>query len=172
MRTIAPATELEVRAVEALKAVLGEVSVIKLREIRRQSPRRGHATDLVARVDVFGHSLMLACDVKPYAHPRYLRASLRQLQEESLRHPGTTPILIAPSLSPEAREMCKENKAGFIDLEGNARLSLGDVFIVKSSVPRTASQLPAQCAEQTEQAIAPGSIHNVASEPMQPAMMA
>jgi hypothetical protein len=46
----------------------------------------------------------------------------------------TTPVLIAPYLSPEAQTLCKERDAGFLDLEGNARLSPGEVFIGKRSM--------------------------------------
>jgi hypothetical protein len=48
------------------------------------------------------------------------------------------PVLIAPRLSPEAQALCKENQVGFLDLEGNARLTVGDFFIVMRSLPRSA----------------------------------
>jgi hypothetical protein len=160
MRTVTPVNELEARAVEALTAVLGDVSVIKLREIQHKTPRRGCAAEIVAHVDVFGHSHLLACDVKPYASPRSLRAALRQLhQEVAQRASGATPVLIAPYLSAEAQELCKESKAGFIDLEGNARLSLGDVFIAKRSMPRTSiGQQPAS-GITSSRSIRPDEVH-------------
>ncbi len=174
MKTVAPANELEARAVEALTAVLGQVSVIKLKEIRHKSPRRGRAAELVADVDVFGHSHLLACEVKPYASPRYLRAALRQLHEETAeRAGGATPVLIAPYLSPEAQELCKESKAGFIDLEGNARLSLGEVFIVKRSMPcRTATRPSAGQTEQHTPDITADSPPELPARPVQPALVA
>ncbi len=174
MKTVAPANELEARAVEALTAVLGQVSVIKLKEIRHESARRGRAAELVAHVDVFGHSHLLACEVKPYASPRHLRAALRQLHEEAAQCAGgATPVLIAPYLSPEAQEMCKESKAGFIDLEGNARLSLGEVFIVKRSVPcRTANSASAGHIERPSPNVTANPVHELPAEPAQPALVA
>jgi hypothetical protein len=41
------------------------------------------------------------------------------------------PIFIAPYLSPEAQAVCRENKVGFLDLLGNARLVFDSVFIEK-----------------------------------------
>jgi hypothetical protein len=67
--------------------------------------------------------------------PSKVRASLRKLQECAAHLAGeTTLVLIAPYLSPEAQTLCKESHAGFLDLEGNARLSLGEVFIGKRSM--------------------------------------
>lgn len=114
--------ELELRATEALRTLLGQVSVIKLKEIRREKG------SVLADVDVLGHRHTLACEVKSNAQPENLRTALRNLNNAH-RKDATIPVVIAPYMSPEAQAMCKENQAGFIDLEGNARLAMGEVFI-------------------------------------------
>ncbi len=126
--------DLELRAIEALRALLGQVSVIKLKEIRREP--HGH---MLARVDVLGHSHMLACDIEPNDQPETLRAHLRELHDGARQYDGAaTPVLIAPYLSPEAQAVCKECDAGFLDLQGNARLALGEFFIGKRALsPRS-----------------------------------
>jgi len=173
MKTVSPESELEMRAVEALTAVLGQVSVIKLREIRHETPRRGRVAEMVAHVDVFGHSHLLACEVKPYASTRSLRTALRQLHEEAAqRASGATPVLIAPYFSPEAQELCQESKADFIDLEGNAHLSLGDVFIVKRSMPCTSSRRRPELVQQPAPDITPNSMRNIRTEELQAALIA
>lgn len=124
--------DLEARATEALRALLGQVSVIKLKEIRRapQGP-------MLARVDVLGKSHTLACQVDSSARPETLRDKLRALQDGAAKYDGAaTPVLIAPYFSPEAQSVCKENHAGFLDLEGNARLALGEIFIGKRALPQ------------------------------------
>jgi hypothetical protein len=132
MKTSDARQDLEVRAAAALKAVLAEVSTIKVKEIRHESPERG----LMAYVDVFGHRHTLACDVQTDGQPGHVRSALEELRRGAGRHAGDAmPVIIAPYLSPEAQELCKENKAGFLDLEGNARLALGEVFIVKRTLP-------------------------------------
>jgi hypothetical protein len=149
MRTSDAKHDLEVRAAAALKAVLAEVSTIKVREIRHQTPETGKDRGLTASVDVFGHHHTLTCGVQSDGQPGHVRSALEELR--SARLPGDAmPVIIAPYLSPEARAVCKENKAGFLDLEGNARLALGEVFIVKQTLPyrnntpRTASTWPAR----------------------------
>jgi hypothetical protein len=137
MRTDGTVNELEMRATEALKALLGEVSVVKLREIKCQPNVRGRVAEILAHVDVLGHSHTLACEINTDARPSKVRASLKKLQDSAAHVAGqATPVLIAPYLSPEAQALCKENCAGFLDLEGNARISLGEVFIGKRSLPQ------------------------------------
>ena len=125
MRTKSTTNDLELRAAEALRSLLAQVSVIKLKEIRHQS--KG---SVMADVEVLGHRHTLACEVKSTTQLGSLRTALRQLNSKPDQG-KTIPVLIAPYLSPEAQAMCKENQAGFLDLEGNARLAMGEVFIGK-----------------------------------------
>jgi hypothetical protein len=130
-----PMDDLELRAIEALRALLGQVSVIKLKEIRREP----HGP-MLARVDVLGHSHTLACDIEPNDQPDTLRAHLRELHDGTRQYDGAaTPVLIAPYLSPEAQAVCKECDAGFLDLQGNARLALGEFFIGKRALTSRSS---------------------------------
>jgi hypothetical protein len=136
MKTSEAKHDLETRAAAALKAVLAEVSTIKLREIRHQSPQTGQDRGLTAYVDVVGHHHTLACGVPCDGQPGHVRSALEELRQGAARMPGdATPVIIAPYLSPESQALCKESKAGFLDLEGNARLALGEVFIVKRTLP-------------------------------------
>ena len=143
MNTVTASTEFETRATEALKALLGRVSAIKLRDLERVSRPRARFTAILAHIEVFGHSHILACEVDPYAEPDRLRSMLRELQVDSAPlNSDTTPVLIAPYLSPEAQAICKQSHVGFLDLEGNARLSVDEVFIGMHSLPRSATSQP------------------------------
>ena len=142
MKTSDAKQDLAVRAAAALKAVLAEVSTIKVREIRPASAERG----LTAYVDVFGQRHTLACDVQSDGQPGQVRSALEELRNgRADRASDAMPVIIAPYLSPEAQALCKESKMGFIDLEGNARLALGEVFIVKRTMPdqRSGTAVPA-----------------------------
>jgi hypothetical protein len=144
MKTDRAATEFEVRAGEALKALLDQVSAIKIKEMKHERAR-GRAAEIVAHIDVHGHSHTLACEVNCDTHPSKVRASLKKLQDCAAHFAGdATPVLIAPYLSPEVQALCKECRAGFLDLEGNARLTLGEVFIGKRSLH---AQQPVACSQ-------------------------
>ncbi len=145
MKTNTATTELEIRAAEALAAVLAQISGVKLKEMRREPASRGHIAGFWAWIDVFGHSHTLACEVRTNAEPSHLREALRDFHNGAPHLPGdATPVIIAPYLSPEAQAICKESDAGFLDLEGNARLAVGELFIGMRSLPcRATSRLSA-----------------------------
>ena len=124
------------RAVEELKVVLQQISAIKLKDIQVQSPGAGHKVDFLAQIDVLGHSHTLACKVKVCDRPGNVRMALDALHSYAMQRTGnTTPVLIAPVLSEEAQALCRENNACFLDLQGNARLMVDEVFIGKRSHP-------------------------------------
>jgi len=128
--------ELEVRAAEALRAVLGQVSAARLREIRRPLAGAPSAGAFTACVDVYGQPYTLECEVAINPHPVRLRTMLAKLCGcQAGGAVAATPVIIAPHLSAEAQALCRECEAGFLDFDGNARLSLGEVFILKRTIP-------------------------------------
>lgn len=143
--------ELEVRAAEALRATLRQVSTIEIKEMKVETRGAGREIGILVSVGVLGHDHTLACKVMPSGALDYVRRALRELHEDVTRLPGDTmPVFIAPYLEPEARELCRESKAGFVDLEENAHLMMGEVFISKRSISRRqplAEHAPAQAAE-------------------------
>lgn len=136
MRTHRSATEMEIRAAEALGALLHQVSSIKTRDIKFQSAGSHRPNKILADVEVLGHSHKLVCNVADEA-PGRVRKALHTLRTDvEKKAPGATPVLIAAHLSAQMRAMCEEHRVGFLDLEGNAHLVLDEVFICKRSVRR------------------------------------
>ena len=137
MNTGTVLTEFETRAAEALTALLGRVSAIKLRKLQCGSQPRSRFTAILAHIEVFGHSHILACEADPFGDTDQLRAMLREWRGDAASLAADlTPVLIVPHLSPETQAICKQSQIGFLDLEGNARLSVGEVFIGMRSLPR------------------------------------
>lgn len=125
--------ELETRAAAALMAALTEVSTVKVKEIRHET---GCDANLTVHVDVFGCRHVLACAVHSDGQPHNLVPAIQRLcGQEALQSAGPMPIVVAPYLSPEAQALCTQSGMGFVDLEGNARLALGEIFIVKRTLP-------------------------------------
>ncbi len=143
------------RAAEALNAVLHQVSQIKVKDIDIGVPRPYLKIDIVAHLDVHGHSHTLVCKVEASGRPEHVRMALDQMRDRAGELDGkSTLVFIAPSVSEEAQALCRENQAGFLDLEGNARIDLGEVFIGKRSWPqRPVRSAPASVATRDEQLI-------------------
>lgn len=138
MKSMIMSNELASRAKEALTAVLRQASTIELRGIEeRKTPDLSRQTEFVVQVCVLGRCKTLACKVTPNGEARTVSKSLREFEEDAARFPGDlVPVIIAPWLSQEARELCISSKTGFVDFEDNARLMLGDMFIGKRSLKR------------------------------------
>lgn len=139
LKVVGSVKDIEVRALEALRSVLGQVPAIKLKSITRES-RIDHAElDIVAKLSVAGRGHTLACEVKKNGQPRYVREGLLQLHS-NIAGLGrdVTPVLIAPFLSATAQEMCREQGVGFLDLEGNVRLAFDAVFIERAVASKPA----------------------------------
>jgi hypothetical protein len=145
--------EMHRRAAEALKLVLAQVSTIRLKEIRHDSAAGPSAGGFVAHVDVFGHSHLLACQVESNGQLVDLEKQVEELRDSAARlAPGATPVFIAPYLSPEAQAICKARASGFLDLEGNARIAVGEVFIGKRSVSSRKFERPTVLIAETFEA--------------------
>ncbi|UYC15579.1 type IV toxin-antitoxin system AbiEi family antitoxin [Xanthomonas campestris pv. phormiicola] len=105
--------------------------MIKVLEIEREMLTPDHRTiDIVARIEASGRLHTLFCEVKSSGQPRNVRLALLQLRHLMANQANeTTPVFIAPYLSPEAQALCLEQGVGYLDLEGNARLTFDSVFI-------------------------------------------
>jgi len=137
--------EMEARAAEALGALLHQVSSIKTRDIKFQPSRR--KSNILADIDVLGRSHKLVCNIAD-GRPDDVKRALQKLRTcADRKKDDATPVLIAPYLSLQDREMCARNRVGFVDLEGNARLMIDEVFIGKRSVRNVSS--PADSARYT-----------------------
>ncbi len=124
---------LEVRAAAALRAALEQVSTIKIKDLRSAPQAAGQS--IVAHLQVLGHSHTLACELAPSANLGDVERSLAKAGADAARLGAeAAPVLIAPHLSAEAQALCKQNHTGFLDLEGNAHLVIGEVFILRRSL--------------------------------------
>jgi hypothetical protein len=146
-------SHLESEAIEALRETLRQISVIKVKEVSVDRIGRHGEKTILGHIEIYGHAHLLACKVVSTCDvPRMQRAvhELQQIQRE--RGVVVLPILIAPTLSEEAQTLCGTNNIGFLDLEGNARLYLDEVFIVKRSLHHkatTAQSEPLPTSETT-----------------------
>ena len=139
--------ELEFEAIEALRETLRQVSVIKVKDISVDQRGSHGARMILSHIEIYNHAHLLACKVAKNCEPECLRRTVHELQQvQRERGVMVMPVLITPAISDEAQRVCRENNTGFLDLAGNARLYLDEVFIVKRSLPHH-GKLPSQ-AEQ------------------------
>lgn len=122
--------EVETRAAEALRRLLDNVPILQVEGIETEAVSGDWEPDMIARLLVDGRQHMLVCECKSNGQPRYARSALLELLNYvAQRAPLATPIFIAPYISTAVRQMCVEKGVGYLDLEGNARIAFGSVFV-------------------------------------------
>ncbi len=129
------------RAMAALQTMLNKVSAVTITNIRRNSHfaegnTPGCDFDILAHVEVFGRVHTLACQVCAGEEPEFIDAILENLQKRASSIPGqVTAVLICPVLTPEVQALCAQHQIGCLDLCGNGRLTIGEVFMSMRSLP-------------------------------------
>jgi len=127
---------LEKRAAGALNEILDQVSAVKVREIRPTPHTPGHSLALLASIEVLGQPHMLACTIVSGATPSRIEESLSELRRGvPADAENATPVLIAPRIPHSVQPKYQSARVGYLDFHGNARIELGEVFILKRSLP-------------------------------------
>lgn len=133
--------EAEARAGEALRRVLERVPSLEIEGIDAEVVSGEWQPDLIVRLVVDGRRHLLICEYKSNGQPRYARPALLELRNYVAQvASAATPIFIAPYISPAVRLMCEEKGVGYLDLEGNARIAFGGVFIERAVADKPAAE--------------------------------
>jgi hypothetical protein len=89
--------------------------------------------DLVARVR-FGRTVReLLFEINSVGEPRMAELAITRLRRLARSYPNSYPVFAAPYLSNRAREICKSEEVGYLDLVGDAFLRFGPVLIDRAS---------------------------------------
>ncbi len=97
--------------------------------------------DFMLPVQAGNDQWRLACKIESRVQPRQARMVALQMKEylAGLADPEVYPVLLAPYLSPESAEICRQAGVGHADFAGNCHLTFGTVFIERSGAgnPKT-----------------------------------
>lgn len=116
----------EDQAITQLCGLLRQVPVIDNVDAEKQFNR----VDAVLNVRTGNTAYLLACEVKSNGQPRFIQAAITQLQAFMFSTEDVfVPVIIAPWLSPDAQALCNDSGIAFLDMEGNARIMFGGVYI-------------------------------------------
>ena len=133
--------EAETRAGEALRGLLEKIPILQVKDIGTEAVSGEWEPDLIVRLLVDGQPRQLICEYKSNGQPRYARSALLELRNYvTHRAPHATPVFIAPYISPAVRQLCEEMGVGYLDLEGNARITFGSVFIERIVAEKPVAQ--------------------------------
>jgi hypothetical protein len=133
--------ELEMHSRDALRNLLSNVPILEIKSLKSAPLAKVWTPDFIVEVDTFGKLHSLVCEVKASGQPRFINAAILQLRDYvNEQNAEVTPIVIAPYLSPAARQACREKGVGYLDLEGNSWISFDGVFIDRQVADKPPSE--------------------------------
>jgi len=137
MKIVKQYTEGEIikRAQKSLKSLLAEVPFVSLKETKTNVKSDNKQIDIVLNVLVSGKPAKFIVEIKSLGEPRIIRMAAEQIKSYLKDFKDSYGIVIAPYLSDNSRQICKEAGIGCIDLAGNALISFKNIFIDRSGVP-------------------------------------
>lgn len=98
--------------------------------------------DFLLPVQVAGTPWRLVCAVKARLQPRQARTAVLELNDylKALGDPLVYPVLVAPYISPDSAEICRQAGVGYADFAGNCRLVFGTVYIERTGAGNPKSE--------------------------------
>ncbi len=125
------------QAERALLDVLARVPWIQVEEVEHAGITLDRGVDFEVALRLPNGFHRLACEVKAVGQPRFARSAVYQLDHYVRHYPTSagidaTPVLIAPFLSSESRDLCREHGIGFVDFQGNCWLQFQGIYIERS----------------------------------------
>jgi hypothetical protein len=108
---------------------------LKLVSFRREakiSPASSAQADGLVQVKTGNRKWTLLVEAKRIGQPREVRSAVLQLESYLKQLPKRSArygVLVAPFISEESANLCKEAEIGYADLAGNARLAFDQIFI-------------------------------------------
>jgi hypothetical protein len=122
--------ELEKKQAQFKELFLRLLPELKNINIKPQVNINGAKADFLVTLNIKGKDSVLICEIKSSGSPSHILPAVVQLKNTMGYKKGYL-VIIAPYISQRSAEICRQNNVGFIDLEGNAFLSFGNILIDK-----------------------------------------
>ncbi|MDI6809014.1 MAG: type IV toxin-antitoxin system AbiEi family antitoxin [Candidatus Eisenbacteria bacterium] len=121
------AAKFEAELVQTLPNLLPSLRISRIRRQQRIGPLD---VDLVLDVSTpLGRRRRIYVEIKLAATPSRIREGLRQFKALIPNQRHAYPVLASTFLGPRAREICREEGFGYLDLAGNCFLQFEDLYL-------------------------------------------
>ncbi|HAH32311.1 MAG TPA: hypothetical protein DCL44_08360 [Elusimicrobia bacterium] len=132
--------DMESLATRAILTCLAEVPF--LRPTRQPNLNKSpYEPDLLFKVsgkDKKQYTLIVMA--KSTGQPRSVRDAIAVLAMSKNKYPNSYPVVVAPYISEQSADMCRQADVGYVDLKGNCCLAFDSVFIERTGIPNEAEK--------------------------------
>lgn len=85
--------------------------------------------DLVISARHKGEVYHFCIEIKRAGYPQYIREAVLRLKEIIKHNPSYYPVVVTPKIGEQGKKICNEHNMGYMDFEGNIKITTGSVFI-------------------------------------------
>ena len=115
-------------AQEKLAALVAETGMFRDWTFGRET-REASAPDFVMELSGDYPTRVLLVEARTSGEPRLAREAANSLLVHMQHWSHAAPVFVAPYISEEAADLCREKNIGYMDLAGNCRIALDALFI-------------------------------------------
>ena len=119
------------QALENLKAIPN----LEVKQVSYESGKVDRRLDCSFLLSFGQKKFKIAAEVKASGEPSLLRRSAAWLKNSLTSGKYDYAMIIAPFVSREGAEICRESGVGFVDLSGNCLLSLDGLYVERTGYP-------------------------------------
>ena len=119
---------------------LAEAPFIENHKVEQRLIADPNRPEIVARVRIGGQERLLLAEVKSNGQPRLVREAVESLTKYRQTYADSYGLVIAPSFTPQAIKICRQEGIGYLDFSGNCLLNFDFVFINKTGRAVTATK--------------------------------
>jgi hypothetical protein len=119
---------------------LAEIPFIESKKVEQRILAEPGRPEILARLQIGGRERLLLAEVKANGQPRLVREAVDNILRYRQTYADSYGLVIAPSFTPQALKLCRQEGIGHLDFSGNCLLNFDFIFINKSgraaSAPR------------------------------------
>jgi hypothetical protein len=119
---------------------LAEAPFIETQKVEQRVIADPTRPEIVARVRIGGQERLLLAEVKTNGQPRLVREAVESLTKYRQTYADSYGLVIAPSFTPQAIKICRQEGVGYLDFSGNCLLNFDLVFINKTGRAATGTK--------------------------------
>jgi len=115
--------------------ILGALPDLEIEEVDAEPAEAGYQLDFSLLVSYGQKKFKIAGEVRSGGEPSVLRRSAAWLKDLLTKTKHDYALIIAPYISKEGAEICRDLGVGFIDLSGNCLLNLDGLYLERAGNP-------------------------------------
>jgi len=111
---------------------LKEIPFVQILKVEQRLISEPGKPEIVARIKVADRERLILAEVRPNGGIRFVREAITEILKYRETYADAYGLIIAPTITPQAVRICRQEGIGYLDFSGNSHLNFDFVFISKT----------------------------------------